>query len=77
MEIERFVEREGEESDFDYTLLETFVLFDELSKWLFNFIEEVEESDSMKRVIHIKLIKNKFLKFYYTILSLLILSFYL
>jgi len=26
-------------------LLETFILFDELSEWLFNFIEEMEESD--------------------------------
>jgi len=35
----------GEESNNDYTLLENFVLFNELSGWLFNFIEEMEKSD--------------------------------
>ena len=34
-----------EESNNDYTLLENFVLFNELSGWLFNFIEEMEKSD--------------------------------
>jgi hypothetical protein len=37
----------GDESDFNYTLPENFVLFDEQSEWLFNFIEDLEESDPM------------------------------
>ena len=40
----------GEESDNDYTLLENFVLFNELSGWLFNFIEEMEKSDPIKAI---------------------------
>jgi len=31
--------------------METFILFDELSGWLFNFIEEMEESDPIGEFI--------------------------